>query len=216
MMDTALFSATHVACEHGAPTWPVNDPESAAGPDLEPGLWVEVVETHDDWARIRCENGWYAWTDARWLNDISVCEDRPLQTTSGLLKLLGPIGGALCVLGAFLPWFSSGNASITGWHFWFWALLRDQASAAGPRASLLVLLSGLAMVPQVARVNRWALLGCSAPAGNVVALILFRYFSAPSAGRPSIGVGVYVMVIGTASIATGAWPIAFPNVRWRS
>ena len=64
------ISATHRAQAAGAPTYADADPAAPPGPRLDPFLEVEVLETRGSWSRIRCENGWEAWADGRWLEPI--------------------------------------------------------------------------------------------------------------------------------------------------
>jgi hypothetical protein len=59
------FTATHTVGGGGAATWAAADPTLPDGPRLDPWLAVMVVEYRGDWAHIRCENGWEAWTDGR-------------------------------------------------------------------------------------------------------------------------------------------------------
>jgi hypothetical protein len=65
------FTATHRVPAGGVQTWPEPDPAAAAGPNLDPGLQVQVVENRGDWARVLCDNGWSCWVDGRGLEAIT-------------------------------------------------------------------------------------------------------------------------------------------------
>jgi hypothetical protein len=64
-VDGAAFRPTHQTPEAGLPAWDAPDPAQPASHRLDPGLRVEVLEETTGWARVRCSNGWKAWTDGR-------------------------------------------------------------------------------------------------------------------------------------------------------
>lgn len=59
------YQATHTVPETGLHAWSEPDGTGAPAATLDPGLDVQVTERRADWARIRCSNGWEAWTDGR-------------------------------------------------------------------------------------------------------------------------------------------------------
>src|SRR5579864_2723184 len=59
------FTATHTVPECGLPAWARPDPQVAPIATLGGWLPIQLLERLGDWAHIRCENGWEAWTDAR-------------------------------------------------------------------------------------------------------------------------------------------------------
>lgn len=67
----AAWTATHRVPAVGLPTWPAPDPAAAPGPNLDPGLAVQVVEDRGDWVRVVCENGWSCWVDGRRLERLT-------------------------------------------------------------------------------------------------------------------------------------------------
>lgn len=165
------FQTTHRAGPHGAPTWPTADPAAPPGPRLDPGLDVQVLERTGDWARVRCANGWEAWTDGRWLDPVTAtaapattpapaprpyaapptrgAATRPTGVTTGAVQaheVVGAAGALVALLGAFLPWYKAPgfDASINGFDIAFWALVTGNASDAEPKAGLLVVLGALA------------------------------------------------------------------------
>jgi hypothetical protein len=70
-MPDAAWTATHRVPAAGLPTWPAPDPSAEPGPNLDPGLAVQVVEDRGDWARVVCENGWSCWVDGRHLEPLT-------------------------------------------------------------------------------------------------------------------------------------------------
>ncbi|HXA29295.1 MAG TPA: hypothetical protein VN193_11185 [Candidatus Angelobacter sp.] len=67
----AAWTATHRVPSGGMPSWPAPDPAAEPGPNLDPGLDVQVVEDRGDWARVVCDNGWSCWIDGRRLEPLS-------------------------------------------------------------------------------------------------------------------------------------------------
>ncbi|AIR96586.1 hypothetical protein [Streptomyces glaucescens] len=73
-MTARGFRPTHVVPRHGLPSWETPAPDRPTVP-LDPLLPVQLVERRGDWGRIRCSNGWSAWTDGRRL--VPVPQDPP-------------------------------------------------------------------------------------------------------------------------------------------
>jgi len=65
--DTSPFTATHVVPAAGLATYAGAEEGGGQNGRLDPGLEVEVLEQHGDWAKILCSNGWSAWVDSRGL-----------------------------------------------------------------------------------------------------------------------------------------------------
>lgn len=205
-----VITQTHLVGEQGAPTWPAPDPSAAQTPRLDPRLPVELLEARGDWWHVRCANGWETWTDGRWL-----VQPPTVTATPDLTRTLAPLGAALAVLGAFLPWYRGTGYSLNGWDLGFWALFRDQATNAGPKAGLVMMLSAFAVLAVVTELPGWIVLACCAPAGNTAGLGLFRWLTADGA-RPGLGPGLVIGFAGAALIAVAAWPVVFGNVNVRS
>jgi hypothetical protein len=109
-------------------SWPRPDPHVAAGPRIDGGLEVQVVDRLGDWAKVTFSNGWSAWVDGRLLTagassgrhapgtpravttkpgssfDLqAVMADRPKAFAVG--------GAALIALSSILPWLRGGGSS---------------------------------------------------------------------------------------------------------
>ena len=65
--DASPFAATHVVPAAGLATYAGAEEGGGENGRLDPGLEVQVLEQHGDWAKILCSNGWSAWVDARLL-----------------------------------------------------------------------------------------------------------------------------------------------------
>ncbi len=65
MAAAPQWTATHRVPSGGIPTWAAPDPTAEPGPNLDPGLEVQVVEDRGDWSRVVCDNGWSCWVDRR-------------------------------------------------------------------------------------------------------------------------------------------------------
>jgi hypothetical protein len=61
----ADYRQTHVVPTDGLPAWAGPEGSGAPAANLDPGLDVMLLESRDEWAHIRCSNGWEAWVDAR-------------------------------------------------------------------------------------------------------------------------------------------------------
>jgi predicted lipid-binding transport protein (Tim44 family) len=61
------FTATHIVPAGGLATYAGAEEGGGENGRLDPGLEVQVLEQHGDWAKILCSNGWSAWVDARQL-----------------------------------------------------------------------------------------------------------------------------------------------------
>jgi hypothetical protein len=109
-------------------SWPRPDPQVAAGPRIEGGLDVQVVDRLGDWAKVSFSNGWTAWVDGRLLVERGALGARPANASAGAAKVGGSsidlqaimadrpkafaIGGAaLLVLSSILPWLRGGGSS---------------------------------------------------------------------------------------------------------
>jgi hypothetical protein len=65
--DASPFTATHVVPATGLATYAGAEEGGGENGRLDPGLEVQVLEQHGDWAKILCSNGWSAWVDSRGL-----------------------------------------------------------------------------------------------------------------------------------------------------
>jgi hypothetical protein len=63
--ERSTWRPTHTAPLGGLPGWPVPDSTQPSTAIVPGGAEVVLSEARGDWARIRCENGWAGWVDAR-------------------------------------------------------------------------------------------------------------------------------------------------------
>ena len=81
------FCATHVVPDEGLPAREGPNAELPPVARLDPRLPVVVLDRQGDWAHIRCENGWEAWTDARLLRDVGGPRPQsPVASTDSSLR----------------------------------------------------------------------------------------------------------------------------------
>jgi len=109
------FVPTHRVPPAGLDSWPRPDPLAAAGPRIDGGLEVQVVDRLGDWAKVAFSNGWTAWVDGRLLAGTSAGAANPgLAAIVAHPAKASSVGGALLlVLSSVLPWLrggASGNA----------------------------------------------------------------------------------------------------------
>jgi hypothetical protein len=137
------FQRTHRVPNEGLATWAVPDPAAAAGPRLDPGLEVQVLENlPNGWTHILCANGWSAWVDGRLLEHASVA--RPHL---GLPAAVDPYllaGAALALIGSVTPWLSLGKESLSSWQLPFLFVLTGRGGLPGIKAGPVLLVALLA------------------------------------------------------------------------
>ena len=182
------FAVSHRAPATGLATWPEPDGTLAPGPSLSPYLPVMVVEQRGEWARIRCENGWEAWVDARLLEIASAPAPAPpaappsagprTTAAAGAAASSMPVfalalaGAAATVLGALLPWLSLPGASDNGFDVPV-AFLLSYEDASDSGLGIGIVLVVLAVVVAGAAVRR--LDAVRRAAGGASALVAVVY-----------------------------------------
>jgi hypothetical protein len=197
------FQVTHVAGRQGAPTWPAPDPSAPPGPRLDPGVPVQGIEPRGDWWLIRCENGWEAWTDGRWMEAPRAGGGAAAAALPTPVRTLAAIGAALCAASAWMPWYSFAGTGVDGWDLYFLGLLRDDSSTDGPKVGLIVLLSVVAAIAALVRIPPGLLLVCAAPAVVATGTGLYRWMDAPSP-KPDLGLGLLGGAAGAVCIVAAA------------
>jgi hypothetical protein len=63
--ERSTWRPTHVAPLGGLPGWPVPDSTQPSTAIVPGGAELVLSEARGDWARVRAENGWAGWVDAR-------------------------------------------------------------------------------------------------------------------------------------------------------
>jgi hypothetical protein len=224
------FQVTHVAGRNGAPTWPSPDPNAPPGPRLDPGVPVQGIESRGDWWLVRCENGWEAWTDGRWMEAPGAPATWPKAGGGGgggrtglgtgsdevatPVRVVAGVGAALCALSAWMPWYSAGGFDIDGWDIWFTGLLKDDASTNGPKVAVIVLISVVAAIGAAIKVPGWALFLCAAPALVATTLGLYRWMDADSP-KPDLGLGLLGGFAGAIAIVVAGAMVLSADARRR-
>lgn len=217
------FGATHLISGSGAASWTTPDVSTPPGPRLEPFLPVEIVAVWGDWARIRCENGWEAWTDGRTLTSapqpvtaypLPAAPVQPLappgHARSGtgvrthMYQVLAPIGGGLAVIGGLLPWLTADGFRVNGWDISLWGLIANRATDTGIRAGLVVTLAGLAVAAAFVRLPAWSLLLLGMLASNPSGLLVMRWLTAEGP-KATLGPGAPLGAVGGVLIGYAAW-----------
>jgi hypothetical protein len=61
------WQATHVVPSAGIWVWDTPDADTLPTYDLQSGVPVQIVETHNAWSRVVCDNGFSGWVDNRQL-----------------------------------------------------------------------------------------------------------------------------------------------------
>ncbi len=94
----------------GLPTWPAADPAAEQGPSLDGGLSVELLEQRDDdWALIRCDNGWEAWVDGSLLLAEPPVLAAAVPTSTGGIKPTYLAAAAVVVVAAIVFFAGGGD-----------------------------------------------------------------------------------------------------------
>jgi hypothetical protein len=209
------FPATHVVGPEGAAAWVAADAEAESAPRLHARLPVQVLEVWGDWAKVRCENGWETWTDGRKLRPVARDPDR----RAGLVLAYRPfavVGAALAVLGAFLPWYRAGGASINAWDLPLWGLFANDLSVdGGPTAGAVLMLTGLAAVAWWWRPPALVVLLLACIATNVAIFAIARWVFA-SHPRPDLGFGVAMTLVGGTLVLWSGWLLLQPALERRA
>jgi hypothetical protein len=196
------WSPTHAAPEGGMSAWSQPDATLSAAIRLADGVPLRVVETAGDWARVEYSNGWTGWVDKRLLVSVSpdaAARPGPARGTG----IIGPLGAAAALAGSFLPWFSSGDASLSGWDLPIESLITHQQSF-GVATGLLLLPVLIVLLPFATRrpLPIWASVVIASVPLSVGALVLKLWLRMNP--RPALGIGVVLVVAGAIAIATGA------------
>jgi hypothetical protein len=206
------FAATHVVPAPGLSTWPAPDPTVAPGPRLAAGLSVQVLETTPQgWAHVACANGWTAWVDARLLTAPPTHTKtelvRQAWRASVVLTPLALVGAAAMALASFLPWFSAGGESASGWDVGLhWVFFGTGDGTSGVQVGLPPLLGGagaalLALARQRAPLP--AVVGLAAMGSWTATLATARVLRPQP--HPDLGIGVLLAFAGAAVVAVDAY-----------
>jgi hypothetical protein len=172
---------------------------------------VQIVEQRGDWVLVRCANGWETWTDGRRLHAVAhVAEARTDAPTTGVSRILAPLGAALAVIGTFLPWYESGGYSVNAWDIPLWGLLaNDLTSTGGPKAALPIIIAGIAVVALFVRPSGWLLIAIGCLATNPAVFGIARWLFAFDP-RPNLGAGAPVALVGGALVVVAGWTLVQP------
>jgi hypothetical protein len=208
------FTPTHTVTANGLETREAPDFEQPANDRLDPGLRVRVTNHWGDWAKVRCENDWETWVDARGLAPIGRSAAVATGPVSPLAMWLPVIGAAVAVLGGFLPWYSAGGESITAWDIPIVSLFTHDDSDLDLKTGVVLLLVIVALLPLLTgrplpRLAAGALAGV---ATNVGLLGFILYFDLPEP-RPDIGIGLVLVVLGGIAMAVGPFVPAGASAR---
>lgn len=210
VIETGAFAPTHTVPAGGLETR--ERPELDRAPDnrLDPGLPVAVTNEWGDWAKVRCENGWETWVDARGLRRAVQSAPAVAGGFSPLAIWLPIAGAAVAVLGGFLPWYSAGGDSITAWDIPIVSLFTHDNSDLDLKTGVVLFLVAVALVPLVTGrpLPRLAAGAVAGVATNVGLLGLILYFDLPEP-RPDIGVGLILVLAGGVAMAVG--PLLSPS-----
>ena len=146
------FVPTHRVPPAGLDSWPRPDPLVAAGPRIDGGLEVQVVDRLGDWAKVAFSNGWTAWVDGRLLAGTSASATNPsLTAILANPAKAGTVGGALLlVVSSLLPWLRgglSGNAFDVPIKF----LLDYKSAHDGIKVGWLLILCSIVIVVAVVK-----------------------------------------------------------------
>jgi hypothetical protein len=208
-----VFEATHVVGGQGAPTWPSPDGVAPAGPRLDPWLPVQVIQPWGAWARIRCANGWEAWTDARLLQvstagyapapayaatpayaptpgyaPAPASYGGPTGRTGGLFRVLGPIGAVIAVVATWLPWLTAGGLNVDGWDLELWAVLTNgNGTDSAIKIALPMLVAGLAIMAAFFRPPALVLVLCALCAAAPPLVLIARWATNDTFAHLGIG-----------------------------
>ncbi len=217
-MSMPAYEPTHVVPESGLPAWSDPDPTQPPVATLDPRLDVQVVETAGQWAHVRCSNGWTAWVDGNALRTMAVPASvapsavpiagrpAPTRTGSAVRTPLGLVGGALALLGVFLPWFSiAGNDSNA---FYFPVAFLWSTDEAGSGDASLVSIGGLvvllalviAAMSFIGNTNARRIAGAVTALVGLVHAIEVQRLLSDTPGAPGLfsvlGYGAYVSLAG--------------------
>jgi len=124
------------------------------------------------------------------------------------VSLMAAGGALLAAIAGFLPWYTAGGFKVDGWDIWFWALVTDDPSTAGPKAGLVMLLSLPAVAAAVVRLPAWALGLCCLPALSGAGFGVLRWLTADDP-KPDLGIGLLLGLVAGALIASAAFVDAF-------
>jgi len=215
VIDTNAFAPTHTAPAGGLETREKPEVDVSPGPRIDAGLPVAVVKTWGDWAKVRCENGWETWVDARALSPVARS-----ATTAGAgqvspLAIWLPIAGAaVAILGGFLPWYSAGGFSTDAWDIPIVTLFTHNDSEFDLKTGLVLLLVALALIPLLTqRPLPFLAAGALAGVATTIGILGFvLYFDLPEP-RPDIGIGLVLVLVGGIAMAAGPLLSAFPPRR---
>lgn len=204
VIETGAFAPTHSVPAGGLETR--ERPELDRPPDnrLDPGLPVEVTSSWGDWAKVRCENGWETWVDARGLQSFTPPTAAAAGGFSPLVIWLPIVGAAMALLGGVLPWFSGGGVSISAWDIPVVSLFTHEDSDFDLKTGVVLLLVVLALLPLLTgRPLPFLAAGAVAGVGTNIGLLgFFLYFDLPEP-RTDIGIGLILVLVGGLTMAAG-------------
>jgi hypothetical protein len=222
MAFTAGFTVTHVVPESGLPTWPSPDASLPQGPRLAPGLGVQLLETTPNgWGHIACSNGWTAWVDPSRLGAPGTAAAAGAAQVHGskwelvgqalrarvVLGPLGAAGGAGMAIASFLPWFSGGGTSVSGWDVGlYWVVMGTGDGKSGIKLGLPLVVAGAIVVLLAiarARIGMPVVIGLAA-VGSWTAVFAISRVLRPDP-HPDFGVGEFIALLGAALIAVDAY-----------
>jgi SH3-like domain-containing protein len=203
-LATPGFVPTHRVGASGVDARTRPDTAEPVAARLDGGLAVSIVNTWGGWVKVHFENGWEAWVDARGLTAGTASATAATTAASPLAMWLPIVGAAFAILGGFLDWFPQTSAWDLGFVGLFTHDGQDLASN-DFSGGLVLLLSAGAMLPLLTRrpLPRWWALALAGVATNVALMGFVLYFDVKGPGL-SIGIGMFVTLIGGIAMAVGA------------
>ncbi|MEX0663786.1 MAG: SH3 domain-containing protein [Acidimicrobiia bacterium] len=203
-LATPGFVPTHQVVAAGVDARARPDMEEPVAARLDGGLPVSIANTWGGWMKVHFENGWETWVDQRGLTAGIASAVAGVTSASPLAMWLPIIGAAVAILGGFLDWFPQTSA----WDLGFVGLFTHEGQDLASNdfsGGLVLLLSAGAALPLLTRrpLPRWWALAVAGVATNVALMGFVLYFDVKVPGL-SIGIGIFVTLLGGIAMAVGA------------
>jgi len=202
-LATPGFVPTHRVVSSGVDARERPDGAEPVAARLDGGLLVSIANTWGGWVKVHFENGWEAWVDERGLTAGTAPAMAGATAVSPLAMWLPIVGAGLAILGGFLDWFPLTSA----WDLGFVGLFTHKGPDLNSdfSAGLVLLLSAGAVIPLLTRrpLPRWWALAFAGVATNVAVMGFVLYLDLKVPGL-SIGIGMFVTLIGGITMAVGA------------
>lgn len=190
--DPSSFTPSHQTPAGGIPAW--DRPDATLPPTLTLASAVPLEVLHwqaDGWWQVRAATGWTGWIDGRLLTAVP-----PTAAAATRANPLALIGGAVVLLGSFLPWFTYQGHSASAWKTPLLFLLAGTGHADEAKVGPVLIVMVLVALPLVSgrRLPTWAGWGLAGIASAVGGMALAH--GVFGTDPPSIGVGVVATLAG--------------------